>query len=262
MQPIRTIIVDDETLARDKIKTLLAADTEVEIVAECSDGHEAVAAMRELAPDLIFLDVQMPELDGFGVLKQLGASKMPTVIFVTAYDKYALRAFEVHALDYLLKPFDRSRFQKALQRAKTFMAKEDSREVNSRLLNLLQDLQQEERVGGKDKYLARLVIKASGRVYFLQAQEIDYIESAGNYVHLHQRQESHLLRETMGNLEARLDPNDFVRVHRSLIVRIDCIKEIQPWFNGEYVLVLKNGKKLTSGRGYRSNLMRLLRNEN
>jgi two-component system LytT family response regulator len=249
---IRTLIVDDEPLARERIRALLADEPNVEMVGECANGREAVLAVQEQKPDLIFLDVQMPELDGFAVLEKIGAEKMPAVIFVTAYDQYALRAFEVHALDYLLKPFDRERFQKALRRARQQIQQAANGDLNQRLLALLEDLRAEK------SWLERLVIKSGGRVFFLKADEIDWIEAAGNYVRLHVERESHLLRETIKNLESQLDPNKFLRISRSTIVRIDRIKELQPWFHGEHAIILHDGTQLTSSRTYREKLDALL----
>ena len=257
---IKTIIADDEPLAREKIRNLLEEDPDIELIGECADGIETVTAIRNQQPDLVFLDVQMPELDGFGVLKALRHSNMPTLIFVTAYDQYALRAFEVHALDYLLKPFDRERFQKALQRAKEHIRKEKSGEVNEKLLTLLQDLKSEKSNHHERKYLERLVIKAGGRVTFLKTEEIDWIEAAGNYIRLYIGKDSHLLRDTMNNIQTKLDPEKFLRIHRSTILKIDRIKELQPWYHGEYVVTLENGKQLTSSRSYRHKLSKLLQN--
>ncbi len=257
---IKTIIADDEPLAREKIRNLLAEDPDIELIGECADGIETVTAIRNQQPDLVFLDVQMPELDGFGVLKALRHSNMPTLIFVTAYDQYALRAFEVHALDYLLKPFDRERFQKALQRAKEHIRKEKSGEVNEKLLTLLEDLKSEKSNNHERKYLDRLVIKAGGRVTFLKTEEIDWIEAAGNYIRLYIGKDSHLLRETMNNIQTKLDPEKFLRIHRSTILKIDRIKELQPWYHGEYFVTLENGKQLTSSRSYRHQLSKLLEN--
>jgi len=257
---IKTIIADDEPLAREKIRNLLEEDPDIELIGECADGIETVTAIRNQQPDLVFLDVQMPELDGFGVLKALSDSNMPTLIFVTAYDQYALRAFEVHALDYLLKPFDRERFQKALQRAKEHIRKEKSGEVNEKLLTLLEDLKSEKSNNQERKYLDRLVIKAGGRVTFLKTAEIDCIEAAGNYIRLYIGKDSHLLRDTMNNIQTKLDPEKFLRIHRSTILKIDRIKELQPWYHGEYVVTLENGKQLTSSRSYRHKLGKLLEN--
>jgi two-component system LytT family response regulator len=255
MTAIRALIVDDEPLAREKIRTLLKRDPDIEVTAELRNGVEAVAAIRRDSPDLIFLDVQMPELDGFGVLEQIGPEGMPAVIFVTAYDEYALRAFEVHALDYLLKPFDRERFETALRRAKQQVREQESN-VSERILALLAELQTQQRRG----QLERLVVKSGGRVYFVPVEDIDWIEAAGNYVELHAGQQSHLIRGTMKGLEDRLDPECFVRVHRSAIVNINRIKEMQPWFNGEFVIILTSGAKITSGNSYREGLRRLLEN--
>jgi two-component system LytT family response regulator len=256
MAKIRALIVDDEALARERIRTLLEDDAEVEIAGERADGRDALAAIKAEAPDLLFLDVQMPEMNGFDVLAALAAEdvRLPVVIFVTAYDQYALNAFDVHALDYLLKPFDRERFQKALQRAKAQIEHERKGELGQQLLSLLADLKPE------PKTLERLVIKASGRVFFLRADEIDWIESAGNYVRLHVGRDAHLLRETMNILEAKLNPAKFLRVHRSSIVNVERIKELHPLFRGEYVIVLRDGTRLTSGRAYRNKLQELLEN--
>jgi two-component system LytT family response regulator len=255
MAKIRALIVDDEGLARERLRTLLEGDPEIEIVGERADGREALAAIRSEAPDLLFLDVQMPEMNGFDVLAALTTEeRLPVVVFVTAYDQYALHAFDVHALDYLLKPFDRERFQKALQRAKAQIEHERKGELGQRLLSLLADLKPE------PKTLERLVIKAAGRVFFLRADEIDWIESAGNYVRLHVGRESHLLRETMNVLEAKLNAAKFLRVHRSTIVNVERIKELHPLFRGEYVIVLRDGTQLTSGRAYRDKLQDFLEN--
>jgi two-component system LytT family response regulator len=250
MDKIRTLIIDDEPLARERIVDMLVSDAEVEIIGECGDGLAAVAAIEAHKPDLIFLDVQMPELDGFGVLEVIEAT--PVIIFVTAYDQYALRAFEVHALDYLLKPFDRERFDKALQRAKHQIERERAGAVNRELAALLADIK------SRPKPLERLVIKAGGRVFFLRVDEIDWIEAAANYVKLHAGKEAHLLRETINGLAAKLDPDKFLRIHRSIIINLDRVKELQPWFHGDYVVVLQDGTQLTSSRNYREQLRKLL----
>jgi two-component system LytT family response regulator len=252
MEKIRALIVDDEPLARERILDLLADDAEVEVVGECGDGMAALAAIERHRPDLLFLDVQMPELDGFGVLEAIDETKAPVIIFVTAYDQYALRAFEVHALDYLLKPFDRERFDKALQRAKHQIARERAGAVNQELVALLT------RLKARPKPLERLVIKSAGRVFFLRAEEIDWIEAAANYVKLHVGKESHLLRETINGLAAKLDPDKFLRIHRSTIINLERVKELQPWFHGDYVVILKDGTQLTSSRNYREQLHKLL----
>lgn len=245
MDKTRVLIVDDEPLARERIKDLLKEETEFEIVGESRNGLEAIRMINKQSPDLVFLDVQMPELDGFGVLESVDVSNIPHVIFVTAYDQYALRAFEVHALDYLLKPFDQKRFQVALQRAKTQLEMKKNGEFTNRLKELLHDVKSE------PKYLDRLIIKSEGRIFFIKADEVDWIEAAGNYVTLHVGQEGHLMRETMSGMEQRLNPEKFIRIHRSHIVNIERIKEIQPWFNGEYLIILKDETRLTLSRKYR-----------
>jgi two-component system LytT family response regulator len=249
---IRVLIVDDEPLARERVRNLLKQEPDVEVVGECSDGEEAVETVRRLNPDLLFLDVQMPKLDGFGVLEMLGPEQMPTTIFVTAYDRHALRAFEVHALDYLLKPYDRQRFQTAMERARAHLRRPPAGEVNERILALLADVQP------KRKPLDRLVVKSGGRVAFVKMEEIDWIEAAGNYLKLHVGDETHLLRETMNDLEAKLDPDQFIRIHRSTMVNIERIQELQPLFHGDYVVILRGGKELTLSRSYRSKIEGLL----
>jgi two-component system LytT family response regulator len=247
------LIVDDEPLARERIRDLLQTDEDVQVIGECADGKAAVEAIEQQKPDLLFLDVQMPKLDGFGVLEAVVPEEMPVAIFVTAYDRYALRAFEVHALDYLLKPFDRERFQHAVQRAKGQLAKQKNGELNQRLVALLEDVKQQ-------KPLERLVIKSSGKVYFLRIEEIDWIEAAGNYLKLHVGEETHLYREKLSALEARLDAEQFLRIHRSTIVNVERIQELQPWFHGDYVVMLRNGQQLTMSRSYRHKLQELFGN--
>jgi two-component system, LytTR family, response regulator len=249
MPKIRVLIVDDEPIARRGIGQQLKGEPEIEIVGECADGMEAVAAIKTKSPDLVFLDVQMPEMDGFEVIEAVGVERMPRVIFVTAYDQYTLRAFEVHALDYLLKPFDRDRFVKALNHAKSSLQRG---EFNRQLIRLLDD-----RLAAR-KPLERLVIKSGGRIYFLNVEEVDWIEAADNYVELHVGRESHLLRETISGLAARLDPARFLRIRHSTIVNIERVKELRPLFRGEYLIVLRDGTELTSSRRYRKNLDAIL----
>lgn len=248
---IRVLLVDDESLAREMLREMLQADPQVTIVGESCNGHEALEAIRTHSPDLIFLDVQMPELGGFEVLEALGKD-IPRVIFVTAYDQYAVRAFEVHALDYLLKPFDQERFDISWQRARSQILRDRDGGTDQRILALLEEMK------AGNKYLERLVIKASGRIYFLETSEIDWIEAEGNYVSVHCAKKSHLLRETISSLEAQLDPKKFLRIHRSSIVRIDRIQELQPWFHGEYRIILQNGTQLTLSRNYRDKLQEAL----
>jgi two-component system, LytTR family, response regulator len=244
----RVLIVDDEPLARERLRMLLQDEHGIDVVGEAGDAASAAEAIAGLAPDLVFLDVQMPGATGFDVINAVGADKMPMVIFVTAYDRYALRAFEVHALDYLLKPFDRERFRQALGRARRQLEGRSSGDLERRLLAIVNDLKPSH--GGVDRF----VVKAGGRVFFVRADEIDWIEAAGNYVKLHVGSDTHLFRETMNAVEARLDADLFFRIHRSHIVNIERIRELQPWFNGEYVVFLKNGTRLTLSRGYREKL--------
>jgi two-component system LytT family response regulator len=251
---IKALVVDDELLARDRIREFLKRDKEIELAAECSNGREAVKAVLKHSPDLLFLDVQMPEMDGFAVLQAVPAGRVPFVVFVTAYDQYALRAFEVYALDYILKPFDYERFRRALEYAKTQILNQRSSAVNQGLLNLLQEL----KAPSKSKHPERLVIKSGGRVSFLKTAEIGWIESEGNYVRLHVGKESHLLRDTLNQMEERMDPNQFIRIHRSTIVNLDQIKELQSWFHGEYRVILHDGKQLLLSRKYREKLRHLL----
>lgn len=248
---IKTLIVDDEPIARDRVRRMLREETDVEIVGECGNGAEAVAFINENAPDLIFLDIQMPEMNGFEALRSITADKVPAIIFVTAYDQYAIQAFDVHALDYLLKPFNRERFGRAVMRAREQIEKSQSGNIDERLASLIADLKT-----GK-KYLERLVVKSVGRVFFLRTDEIDWVEAAGNYAKLHVGRESHLIRETMNGLEAKLNPDKFLRIHRSTLVNIDRIKELHPLFSGDYTVNLKNGVELTLSRNYRDRLLEL-----
>jgi two-component system, LytTR family, response regulator len=249
---IRTLVVDDESLARERLCDMLAADPQIEIIAECANGQEAIEAIQLHSPDLVFLDVEMPGIDGFGVLEALPPESIPTVIFVTAYDQYAVRAFEVYALDYLLKPFDQERFEKALERAKSNISGQRSDAISQRILSALEEIKT------RPVHLERLVIKMNGHVFFIKAEEIDWLEAEGNYVRLHAGKESYLLRDTISALESQLDPKKFIRVHRSAIVNIDRITELQPWFHGEYRIILTEGVQLTLSRTYREKLHELL----
>jgi len=248
---LRALIVDDEPLARRRLRSLLDAEVDLDIVGECEDGAAAVAETRRLDPDLLFLDVQMPGLDGFDVLAALGPSTNPAVIFVTAYDEYALRAFDVHAVDYLLKPFDRARLRQAIARARA--SRVDVADLTRRLRALVGDVTASRR-------LERLVVKSRGRVYFVRVDEIDWIESAGHYLALHVAREEHLIRETLRTLERRLDPDRFVRIHRSIIVNIDRVRHLVPTFHGEYDVELRDGTRLSSGRGYSDRLQAIVKN--
>ena len=244
----RILIADDEPLARERLKMLLVGQEGFEVVGECHDGPSTIDAIRRSKPDLVFLDVQMPGANGFDVVSALGEEELPLFVFVTAFDTYALKAFDVHALDYLLKPFDRDRFLQALARARQQLERPSNSDLRSRLLALVRDLEP------APQRLERFVIKSGGRVFFVRADEIDWIEAAGNYVKLHVGTETHLLRETMNAVEAQLPRETFYRIHRCHIVNIERVKELQPWFNGEYVVFLRTGARLTLSRGYREKL--------
>jgi two-component system, LytTR family, response regulator len=252
MKKIRTLVVDDEPLARERLTSLLSAEQDMEVVGQCRDGEEAVKAIIEQSPDLVFLDVQMPAMNGFEVIEAVGSERMPLVIFVTAYDQHALKAFQVRALDYVLKPFDRERFEEAVQRARAHIQRDETGDLGRRLLALVKDLRRDQ------PKTDRLVVKSGGRLFFLRTDEIDWIEAAGNYVRLHVGNTSHLLRETMNAIEGRLDAEKFFRIHRSRIVNMERIQEMQPWLNGEYAVVLRTGTRLTLSRGYREKLQERL----
>jgi two-component system LytT family response regulator len=249
---IRTLIADDEPLVRERLQALLARHADVELVGECANGADAIEAILELRPDLVLLDVEMPKADGFAVLEALDPNRLPAVVFVSAHDQYAVRAFEAHALDYVLKPFDEARVDKALQRVRRQLARaRGSRPIDPHLLSFLEELRGQRRAD-------RLVVRTGGRVVFLRTEDIDWIEAAGNYVRLHVGSEAHLLRESMKNMERRLEAASFVRIHRSAIVNVDRIKELQPWFHGEYIVILHDGTRLTSSRVFSNRLNALI----
>ena len=245
MAKIRSLIVDDEPLARARIRELLARESDIEVIAECTNGTEAVAAIGGEEPDLVFLDVQMPELNGFGVLEQLGGQRLPVIVFVTAHDAYALKAFEVHALDYLLKPFDRDRFRRTLDRARETIQTRATGDFDRRLGELLNQ------VGDGRQYLRRMIVKGDEASVLLQVKDIDYFESAGNYIRICVGKDRYLLRETMNGLEGSLDPGQFVRIHRSFIVNLDRVRGFEPYFHGDYVVRLHDGRSLTLSRTFR-----------
>lgn len=242
---IRVLIVDDEPLARKRIKRLLSDEADVLLIGECGSGGEAINVIRETSPDLLFLDIQMPEVGGFEVLQSIALEQMPAIIFVTAYDKHALKAFEVHALDYLLKPFKQERFKNAVERARMQLAKNGAHETNPGLATLIGKLQ------AGQNYLSRFMIKSSNRVVFVKAADVDWIESAANYALLHAGEKTHIVRETMQVLENKLCPKTFQRVSRSVIVNLERVKELQPMGKGQYVIILGDGKRLTMSRGIR-----------
>ena len=259
MHKIRTLLVDDEPIARRGIRQQLQSETDVEIIGECANGKEAVAAIRAQSPDLVFLDVQMPLLNGFGVVEEVGLDRLPAVVFVTAYDEHAIRAFEVNALDYLLKPIEARRFQKTLNRVRDQLNQSSDKQLNEKFAALLELLEHSDAALKKQAYLERVVIKESERVMMLPVGDIDWITADGNYVQIHTRSRIHLLRETMDGMERKLDPKHFVRLRRSTIVNAETVRELKPLFNGEYTVFLKNGVELTSSRRYRKNLDVLLR---
>ncbi len=249
---VRTLVADDEPLARRRLARLLEREPGAELVASCGSGPEAVEAVQRLSPDLLFLDVQMPGLDGFGVLEALGEDAPPAVIFVTAFDAYAIQAFEASALDYLLKPFDADRLHRAFQRAETRLRHKDTEGTPAQLTQLIEGLNRQR------SSAERLAIRADGRVYFVRVPEIDWIETASNYVRLHVGKAEHLMRESLANLETRLDPARFLRIHRTTIVNVERLRELQPWFSGEFVAILQDGTRLKVSRGYRDRVAKWL----
>jgi two-component system LytT family response regulator len=256
---ITTIIVDDEPLARRRIRTLLGRERDIELLEECADGASAVEAIRRHRPNLVFLDVQMPEMNGFAVLRALGAELTAAVVFVTAYEQFSLRAFDVHALDYLLKPFHRRRFQEALRRVRQrFNHEHELADARVRLAALLEASDGEASDGAdvRPGPIERLAIRTAAKVAIVRVREIDWIQGDGNYVRLHVGSAVHLLRQTMKALVAQLDPTLFVRIHHSCIVNVERVRELQPWSHGDYVVILESGKRLMSSRTYSNNLRR------
>jgi two-component system LytT family response regulator len=246
---MRAIVADDEPLARARLRRLLQQLHDVEIVAECADGAEAAEAIRNLRPDVAFLDIQMPELDGFGVLVDVAETRPTAIVFVTAYDQHAIRAFEEQALDYLLKPVNAERLQRAVDRARSQVRNAD---IDGKLAAILRD------VRSQPTWLQRIAVRSRGKVAFVQTDDITRIESAGNYARVFSGKENHLIRETLTALEGKLDPQKFVRIHRSTIVNVTTIRELRPWFAGDYVVVLHDGTELTLSRTYRAKAAALL----
>ena len=261
---LRALIVDDEPLARGRLRELLGGDSDVEVIGECGNGEDAVAAIDRDRPDLVLLDIQMPELDGFGVVRAVGVERMPAVVFVTAHDEHAVAAFEVHAVDYVLKPVDPERFAEAVRRAKRRIAapvggagiRDDDRDLRNRLAALVAEVSAA--VVPAAAGAGRLAIKGEGRVVFVRIADVDWVEAMDNYVRLHVGRDVHMMCETLSNLETRLAGTTFLRIHRSSIVNIDRIREVQPWFAGDYVVILTDGTKLTTGRRYRAAVQGLL----
>lgn len=262
---IRTVIVDDEPAARRGVRLLLDRDPAIAVVGEAANGGEAVAMLGNLRPDLVFLDVQMPGYDGFEVLARIDPAAMPSIVFVTAHDNHAVRAFDVSAVDYLLKPYDDARFAAALARAKAQVAARRTGTMDARLKQLLEYLQAQPGAPGGTARPAeappdRILLRSSGEIYFLKPEEIDWIEAEGDYMKFHVAGKAHLLRETMARLEARLDPRRFVRIHRSTIVNLDRVRKLSPSFAGEYAVILHDGTKLRLSRGYHERIAALLKN--
>ena len=251
--PLTVLIVDDEPLAREGLRMLLADDLEIAAVEDAKNGREAVQRVREGRPDLVFLDVQMPEMDGFSVIREIGPEQMPAVVFVTAHDQYAIRAFEINAIDYLLKPVTGERFAQSLARAKVRLRSSEPDQQNQ-ILSLL------ETIASPSRHLNRIAVLSAGKTSFLYVEDVDWIRAAENYVELHVAQASHLLHVTMNTLEKSLDPEIFVRIHRSLIVNLRRVREVQPVSHGEYMLVLDRGVRLQSGRTYHETIKALIAN--
>jgi two-component system, LytTR family, response regulator len=249
---LRVVIADDEALGRQRLRHLLRNEPKIEVVAECENGAEALTAIREKSPDLVFLDIKMPELDGFGVLEALNGTRLPAVIFVTAYDEFAAKAFEMHAVDYLVKPFDRKRFQTALSRARHRLRADAVAQGASSLSDLLGSL------GSRPAPLEHLTVKSGDRIKLLKVGEIDWICSADNYAELHTGHATHLVRITISALAEQLPRNRFARISRSHIVNVDHIKEILPKSHGDYLVLLRSGARLHGTRNYRRNLAGLL----
>lgn len=246
---IRTLIVDDMPLARERIRMLLRTEQEIEIIGERADGDQAVEAIKNLKPELVFLDVQMPGLDGFGVVEKIGVERMPVVVFVTAYDEFAIKAFEVSALDYLLKPFEEEQLNRAVKRAKGEIQKRQASDLNNHLRQLLAAVKPE------TKYLKRLVVKTAAQTILVQTEDIDWIGAAGNYLELHVGKETYLVREQISRIELNLDPEKFARIHRSTIVNLDRIKTLHPLFNGDHITVLRDETKLNMSRSFYGKLL-------
>jgi two-component system, LytTR family, response regulator len=248
---LRTVIADDDPLARERLRQLLRDHAEIEILAECVDGRETVDAIRAYLPDLVFLDVHMPGMDAFGVIEEIGPEDFPAIVFVTAYDRRAVRAFEARALDYLLKPIGRQRFARALERARTRVATGEGSELALQLGSLVDELRAE------TEYLERLLIRKGARLVMVRLDDVDWIDGAGNYIELHAGKSTYLLRHTLSGLESRLDPHSFVRIHRSTIVNATRITELQSTIAGDYVVTLRDGTRLSLSRTYRGKVQQL-----
>ena len=252
---MRALIVDDEPLPRERVRTLLAAHREIEMIGECCDGQDAVSRILAERPDLVFLDIQMPELDGFEVIKAISDEYLPAIVFVTAFDEYAIRAFEVNAIDYLLKPINAARFEQAVQRAidRLNQAHPQESTPDRKLLDLIAGIR------ATQPHLTRFVVRSGSKLSFVRAPDVEWIDVADNYVRLHVAGREHLVRDTLKSIESQLDPDVFVRVHRSIIINLDRIESVEPSFHGEYIVTMKDGAKLTTSRSYSERLRALLR---
>lgn len=248
---IRVLIADDKLPAREKIRQMLRQETDMEIIGECAGGLETVSFVKKHKPDLVFLEIQMPGLDGFEILREIEPDKLPFVIFVTESENFAVKAYEVGALDYLLKPFNPERLQTAVQKARQQIETQSNGSLNKLLRAFLDKLPD-----GKN-YPDKIMLKTAKGVSFINTNEVDWVEAAGNYVKLHVKDSGHLLRETMNNIESKLNPDKFLRIHRSSLVNIDRIKELQPLFNGDYIVILQNDRELNLSRNYHDRLQRL-----
>lgn len=248
---IRTLIVDDMPLSRERTRRYLASDPDVEVVGECGDGESALRAVRALAPDLLLLDVQMPGMTGIAMLEAIPVARRPVVVFITAFDEFAVPAFAAHAVDYLLKPFDRERLTRALERVRDHLG--ESRRAQVSAAAALAPSPEP-----SSGYLSRIAVKSVGRTVFVAIDRIDWLETAGNYVCLHAGRETHIVRETMNQIASQLDPKTFVRIHRSTMVRIEAIREIQPLTNGDRAVILRDETRLTLSRSYRERAKRAL----
>jgi two-component system LytT family response regulator len=252
---ITVIVVDDEHIARRRLVRLIEETGEARVVAECAGGRDALTRIEALQPEMVFLDVQMPDLDGFGVLRELEQNPLPAIVFVTAFDQYAVRAFDVHAVDYLLKPYDTARFREAFARARERIETRVRSEEDGRLRALLRDfLSEDQQAAGSRDYLDRVAVKVDGVLKIVRTNDIDWWETDGNYVRLHVGPAHHLIRATATSIEGQLDPRQFLRIHRRYIVNIDRVVEVQPWFGGDSIVLLKNGAKLRLSRTYRERL--------
>lgn len=253
---IKTVIVDDEPLARERIKSFLKEHDDFTIAGDCGDGESAIKLLNNDKPDVLFLDIQMPVLNGFEILEKIKDIYLPLIVFVTAYDNYAIKAFEFHALDYLLKPYDKKRFNQTLKHIREIISSKNNPVFSEQIISLLDQFKK--RNLNEEYYPPKIAIKDSGKISLVNVEEIEYIESAGNYVRIVTNSSHFLMRETMNQLEQKLNNRSFIRIHRSFIVKIDLIKELKTHFNNEYILVMKNGKEFKTGNTYRQNIVSFL----